>query len=118
MPVQTVTFKNDDSMQTDTIVMPPPSRRYTPDQAARMICRVYRRLIMYQRMFVYRRLNGVLFSRKFIINPMTGAFEIMSMHMITTFVDRTCRHLRFTIFDYVTKKIIYSGIYESLDGVT
>ena len=118
MPVQTVSFKIDDSMQTNTIVMPPPSRKYTPEQAARMITRVYRRLIMFQRLYVYRKLNGVLFSRKYIINPMTGAFEIMTMHMISTLVDKQCRHLRFTIFDYVTKKISYSGLYEALDGVT
>ena len=41
----------------------------------------------------------------------------MSMHMQVNFTDKTCLFLRFTIFDYVTRKFTYSGTYDLLDFV-
>jgi hypothetical protein len=41
----------------------------------------------------------------------------MSMHMQVNYVDQTCLFLRFTIFDYVTRKFLYSGTYDLLDFV-
>ena len=44
---------------------PPRSLKYTPEQAAIMVQRIYRRLILFQRMVIFRQLSGVLFSRKY-----------------------------------------------------
>ena len=41
----------------------------------------------------------------------------MSMHMICNYSDETCMYHRMTIFDYVTRKFIYSGKYEHLEHV-
>jgi hypothetical protein len=68
-------------------------------------------------MVIFRQLNGILYTRKYTINKPDGHFYIMSMHMITKYVDKTCLHVRFTIFDYVTRRIIYSGIYDKFDHV-
>lgn len=43
--------------------------------------------------------------------------EIMSMHMLHNYLDQTCVNLKITIFDYVSKKFIYSGTYDYLDDV-
>lgn len=68
-------------------------------------------------MYIYRTLKGILYARKYIRNPQSGSLNIMSMHMICKFADDTCMFLRFTIFDYVTRKFLYSGKYEHLDHV-
>lgn len=66
-------------------------------------------------MIIYRTLNGILYSTKFKIDDRTGSFLIMNMHMIVNYTDHKCIHLRFTIFDYVTRKFIYWGIYNELE---
>lgn len=83
-----------------------------------MITRIFRRIIMFQRMFAFRTLKGVLYTRKSVINPNSGGLEIMSMHMEYNFLDFTCKQLRFTIFDYVTRKFLYAGTYEQLEYLT
>ena len=82
-----------------------------------MLQRLYRRLVLLQRTVIFRQLTGVLFSRKYKISPNSGAFEIMSMHMQVNYIDKTSLFLRFTIFDYVTRKFTYSGTYDLLDFV-
>ena len=99
------------------VELPPRSLKYTPEQAARMLQRLYRRLVLLQRTVIFRQLTGVLFSRKYKISPNSGAFEIMSMHMQVNYIDKTSLFLRFTIFDYVTRKFTYSGTYDLLDFV-
>ena len=88
-----------------------------PDTAARIITRGFRRLLQYQRMVSFRQLHGYLFCRDYKVNEVSGALEIMSMHMIFNHIDNKCMHLRFTIFDYVTCKFTYTGIYDQLDYV-
>lgn len=100
-------------MAIQTVARP---AKYTKDEAARMIARLYRRLVMFQRMVIYRQLPGYLLCRDYVISPTTGALEIMSMHMIYNAIDRKCLHLRFTIFDYVTRKFTYTGTYELLEN--
>ena len=88
-----------------------------PDTAARIITRGFRRLLQYQRMVNFRQLQGYLFCRDYKVNEVSGALEIMSMHMIFNHIDNKCMHLRFTILDYVTCKFTYTGIYDQLDYV-
>lgn len=59
----------------------------------------------------------MLYTRKYQINPISGALEILSMHMQVNYLDGACLFLRFTIFDYVTRKFTYSGTYDLLDFV-
>jgi len=38
--------------------------------------------------------------------------------MISTLIDKWAKHLRFTIFDYATRKFTYEGTYMELDGLS
>lgn len=118
MEIQIQTGPTTKTAEVQAAVEPPPrSLKYTPEQAARLLQRIYRRLVMLQRMVIFRQLSGVLFARKYRIGPNSGALEIMSMHMQVNYVDKTCLFLRLTIFDYVTRKFTYSGTYDLLDFV-
>lgn len=72
---------------------------------------------MGKRLLVYRTLRGILYSRKYMINKISGSLNIMSMHMICNYTDETCTYLSLSIFDYVTRKFLYFGKYEHLDHV-
>ena len=63
-----------------------------PDTAARIITRGFRRLLQYQRMVNFRLLQGYLFCRDYKVNEVSGALEIMSMHMIFNHIDNKCMH--------------------------
>lgn len=84
----------------------------SPDQAAVIITHAFRKLIHYQRLITFRSMPGWLFCRDYQVNKMSGALEVMSMHMIFNHIDNKCLHLRFTIYDYVTRKFNYVGIYD------
>lgn len=105
----------------------PPIERYVQtrrqefivDRAAaiRVIIRFLRRVVRRRRLRDYYWLKGCLYSRKYIINPNSRNLEIMSMHMIYEFVNESCCHLVFTIFDYATATIVYRMQYELLEHV-
>ena len=78
--------------------------RFSQEQAINMIKRMYWKLIMFRRMIKYRNLQGVLLCRKYCINPNSGAFEILNVHLIYNEVDYKTMHLRFTIFDYASRQ--------------
>ena len=72
---------------------------------------------MFQRMFIYRTLPGCLLCRDYEINKISGALEILSVHIIYNHIDHKCMHLRFSIFDYVTRKFNYMGTYDLLEHI-
>ena len=87
------------------------------EAAALIITRAFRWLMLYKRTVIFRTLPGWLFCRDYSYNKNSGAFEIMSMHMIYNHIDNKCMHLRFTIFDYATKRFNYIGIFDQLENV-
>jgi hypothetical protein len=52
-------------------------------------------------------------TKKKRVNRMSGNYEIMMLHIVHT-ADFRCLSLRFTIFDYVTKKYIYSDFFDKI----
>ena len=102
-------------MQTLQEAKAPP--RFTDDQASDIIKKIFYRIVMRKRILVYRTLRGILYSRKYMYNRISGSLNIMSMHMICNYTEETCMYLSLTIFDYVTRKFIYSGKYEHLDYI-
>lgn len=65
----------------------------------------------------YKLQRGVLYSKKFWINPNTGNLEILTMHMIYEFVSEKCLYLVFTLFDYVACRVVLQVEYDALDYV-
>lgn len=76
-------------------------------QAYEIIARWWRRLQDEWRMRAYRNQEGHLFCRHYNIGQNSGALEILSVFMIYKHIDGKCLHLKFTVFDYVTKKFMY-----------
>ena len=52
-------------------------------------------------------------TKKKRVNRVSGNYEIMMLHIVHT-ADFRCLSLRFTIFDYVTKKYIYSDFFDKI----
>jgi len=88
------------------------------EAALKIVVRAFRLFITKKRMIMFRQLPGMLICRDYHVNKNSGSFEVMHMHMIYNHIDHKCMHLRFTIFDYATKRFEYIGIYEELDHVT
>jgi hypothetical protein len=86
-------------------------------QAYLIIAKWWRRLLNEWKMRAYRNQEGYLFCRHYNIGKNSGALEILSCFMIYRRIEGKCLHLKFTIFDYVTKKFMYQGTYEQLDQV-
>ena len=78
--------------------------RYTKDEAACMITRRCRRAVRSKReaAYRYRDIDGLLLSKKWKHNKLSGGSEILAMYAVPG-PDRRCLCLRFTIFDYASK---------------
>jgi hypothetical protein len=96
--MQTVVDTDDKKVGSDG--MTKRKNRFTIEESRIIIIRILRKIVHAKRMHIYRNLKGVLYSRKYTINNATGAFEIMSMHIITNYLGNKPLYIRFTIFDY------------------
>ena len=89
----------------------------SPEQAAVIIARHWRSLVLKRREAHYNMSDkGILYTRKRKYNKLSGAMEIMSMYMVHDTENR-CQCLRFTVFNYATKDFIYFGIYDKLEHI-
>lgn len=73
-----------------------------------------RKLVLRKRLMKFREYKGWLYSRKYQINPISKSLEIMSMYMVYKYINNDCVYVVFTIFDYVTRKIVLECIYDKL----
>jgi len=61
----------------------------------------------------YSRSQGVLLTRKRRYNSFLEAFELVSMYVVPTMENR-CQCIKFTIFDYRSKRFSFIGIFENV----
>jgi hypothetical protein len=87
------------------------------DLASRIIIRFFRKVQIWKRLQIFRNLPGLVLCRDYERNKATGAMEILSVHLIYNHIDFKAMHLKFTIFDYVTKKLNYSEKYDKIESI-
>jgi len=68
-------------------------------------------------MIAYRTLPGILLCRKYTISENSGSLEILSLHLIFSKIDYKCMHLKFSIFDYASRKFTFNGVYDKMDKI-
>jgi hypothetical protein len=81
-----------------------------------IIIRFLRRVVRKKRIERYKLIRGVLYSKKYWINPNSCHLEVFTMHMVYEFINERCLYLVFTIFDYVTCNAIQVH-YDALEYV-
>lgn len=84
-------------------------------EAAGKITRSVRQALLRKReaAYRYRDVDGLLLTRKWKVNKLSGRSEIMSMYAIPG-PNRKCLCLRFTVFDYATKQFLFVRVYDDL----
>jgi len=89
----------------------------SPDEAAVLISRHWRTVVLKRREAAYNMSDkGLLYTRKRKFNKLSGAMEIMSMYMVHDQENRA-QCLRFTVFNYATKQFVYFGVYDKLEHI-
>lgn len=101
---------------TQTEIMVQVRPRVDKDAAIRMIIRFFKKLVLRRRYKTYKNIRGLRLCRDLSISPFTGAFEILTVHVIYNTIDMKCMFIRFCIFDYQT--MLYTEVDAQFENLT